>query len=201
MMKLTRLPPDTPEAFDIEPVNLIRMVAEDLVPPLANIINLCVSQRHFPTAWKVARICPIPKTSTITSENDRRPISVLPVLSKVFERLIFHQLAHHIDENSELHDSISAYRKGQSTITVFQAIRNDILKAMKHGEMTLMVLADFSKAFDTVHFGNLIAKMHKPGLSKSFLLLTLNDVSCRKQFVQIDDKQSEIVDVKFGVSQ
>ena len=139
MMKLTRLPPDTPEAFDIEPVNLIRMVAEDLVPPLANIINLCVSQRHFPTAWKVARICPIPKTSTITSENDLRPISVLPVLSKVFERLIFHQLAHHIDENSELHDSISAYHKGQSTITVFQAIRNDILKAMKHGEMTLLV--------------------------------------------------------------
>ena len=140
MNLIASLPPDTPEAFDIEPVNLnavlhelrslrtdsstgadhilaklIRMVAEDLAPPLTNIINLCVSQRHFPAAWKVARICPIPKTSTITSENDLRPISVLSVLSKVFERLIFHQLAHHIDEKSELHDSISAYRKGQST--------------------------------------------------------------------------------------
>ena len=95
-------------------------------------------------------------------------MSVLPVLSKVIERLIFHQLAHHIthiDEKGELHDSISAYRKGQSTITVLQAIRDDILKAMKHGEVTLMVLADFSKAFDTVRFGKLIAKMHKLGLS------------------------------------
>ena len=85
MNLIASLPPDTPEAFDIEPVNLkaalhelrslrtdsstgadhilaklIRMVAEDLAPPLTNIINLCVSQRHFPAAWKVARICPIP---------------------------------------------------------------------------------------------------------------------------------------------
>ena len=64
-----------------------------------------------------------------------------------------------------------------------------------------MVLADFSKAFDIVRFGKLIAKMHKLGLSKLFLLLMLNYVSCRKQFVQIDDKQSELVDIKFGVPQ
>ena len=72
---------------------------------------------------------------------------------------------------------------------------------MKHGEVTLMVLANFSKAFDTVRFSKRIAKMNKLGLSKSFVLLMLNYVSCRKQFIQIDDKQYELVDVKFGVPQ
>ena len=120
---------------------------------------------------------------------------------KVYERLIFRQLAQHIDENSTLYDSVSAYRKGQSTITVLQAIRDDFLKAMKRGEETIMVLADFSKAFDTVRFGKPITKMYQLRLSKNFLTLMLNYVSDRKKFVQIDDNHSNVIDVKFSVPQ
>ena len=57
--------------------------------------------------------------------------------------------------------NISAYRKGQSTTTVLQAIRDDIVKAMKRSEVTMMILADFSKAFDTFCFRNPITKMSK----------------------------------------
>ena len=59
--------------------------------------------------------------------------------------------------------NISAYRKRQSTTTVLQAIRDDIVKAMKRSEVTMMILADFSKAFDTICFRNLITKMSKNG--------------------------------------
>jgi hypothetical protein len=90
--------------------------------------------------------------------------------------LIFRQLAQHIDENSTLYESVSAYHKGQSTITVLQAICDDILKAMKWGEVTMMVLADFSKAFDTVRFVKLITKMYQLGFSKNFVTLMLNYV-------------------------
>ena len=86
---------------------------------------------------------------------------MLPVLSKVYERLVFRQLVQHIDENSTLYESISAYR---STMTVLQAIRDDILRAMKRGEVTMMVPADFSKAFDTVCFRKLITKMTIAGI-------------------------------------
>ena len=72
---------------------------------------------------------------------------------------------------------------------------------MKRGEVTMMVLADFSKAFDTVPFGELITKMNNLGLSKNFLILMLDYVSNRRQFVQIDDNQSEVIDVKFGILQ
>jgi len=64
-----------------------------------------------------------------------------------------------------MESNISAYRKGQSTIHVLQAIRDDIVKAMKRGEVTMMILADFSKAFDTIKFKYLIKKMNHLGFS------------------------------------
>jgi len=122
------------------------------------VINTCINKQYFPTEWKIARICPIPKNTSVASEKDLRPISILPVLSKVYERLICKQFTEFIETNEIISNNVSAYRKGQSTTTVLQAIRDDILKAMKRSEVTMMVLADFSKAFDTVNFGNLLPK-------------------------------------------
>ena len=130
-----------------------------------------------------------------------RPISILPVMSKVYERLTFRQMNDFIEEHLIINSNISAYRKGQSIITVLQAILDDVIKAMRHGEITMMVLADFSKAFDTVQFSNLIMKMSKLGFSKQFLKWTLSYVTDRRQFLQIDDKLSNMTAVKFGVPQ
>ena len=174
------------------PAKMIKMVADYLGSPLTDVINTCIKNLYFPSAWKLARICAIPKGNQIKSEKDFRPISILPVLSKVYERLIFHQLSVFIDKNYVLNSNISAYRKGQSTTTVLQAIRDDIVKAMKRSEVTMMLLAGFSKAFDTICFRNLITKMSKLGFSRDFLIWTLNYVMHRKQFVQIDDTCSEV---------
>ena len=175
------------------------MVAEYLGSPLTDVINTCIADRHFPSVWKTARICAIPKGNHVSSEKDLRPISILPVLSKVYERLIFRQLADFIDKNKLLSNNIAAYRKGQSTTTVLQTIRDDIIKAMKRGEVTIMVLADFSKAFHTLCFKNLIMKMSKVGFSKDFLTWTLSFVSNCQQFFQIDRNCSEVIDIHFGV--
>ena len=72
---------------------------------------------------------------------------------------------------------------------------------MKRSEITMIILADFSKAFDTICFRNLITKMSKLGFSRDFLTWTLNCVAHRKQFVQIDDTCSEVKNVNFGVPQ
>ena len=152
------------------PANMIKMIADYLGSPLTDVINTCIKNLHFPSAWKLARICAIPKGNQIKSEKDLRPISILPVLSKVYERLIFRQLSDFIDKNNFLNSNISAYRKGQSTTNVLQAIRDDMVKAMKRSEVTMMILADFSKAFDTICFRNLIIKMSKIGFSRDFLI-------------------------------
>ena len=69
---------------------------------------------------------------------------------------------------------------------------------MKRSEVTMMILADFSKAFDTICFRNLITKMSKLGFSRDFLIWTLNYVMHRNQFVQIDDTCSEVKNLNFG---
>ena len=72
---------------------------------------------------------------------------------------------------------------------------------MKRSEVTMMILADFSKAYDTICFRNLITKMSKLGFPRDFLIWTLNHIIHRKRFVQIDDKCSEIENVNFKVPQ
>ena len=148
---------------------LLKLVAEYLASPLTNVINSLIANRQFSTAWKIARICAIPKGNEVVSEQDLRPISILPVMSKVYERLVLRQVNAFIKEHLIISSNISAYRKGPSTITVLQAIRDDVIKAMGRGEVTMMILADFSKAFDTVKFSTLIAKMSKLGFSTRIL--------------------------------
>ena len=86
------------------------------------------------------------------SNDDYRRISILPALSKIYEKLTLRQMADFATDNAVFHPNISAYRKCHSATTTMLAIRDDILKAMKRGEVTIAVMADFSKAFDTVAY-------------------------------------------------
>ena len=80
-------------------------------------------------------------------------------------------------------------------------LRDDIRKAMKSSEVTLAVLVDFSRAFDTICHNLMIKKLHQLGFSKNFLWWTFSYLENRKQYVQIDNKSSSIEEVKFGVPQ
>ena len=80
-------------------------------------------------------------------------------------------------------------------------MRDDLLRAMKKGEATPMVLADFSKAFDTVNYKILLIKLSTLGFSKPFMHLLNSYLSERSHLVQIDDRTSESVNVGFGVPQ
>ena len=137
--------------------------------PLTRIISSCITEAYFPKLWKIARVSPIPKVDNPTTNDELRPISILPVLSKVFERLVGWQMSEFANSASLLHDNISSFRKGHSTTTALLGIRDDIKLAMKRKEVTLMVLTDFSKVFDTVCFKTTLKKFYKLGFSKNYL--------------------------------
>ena len=80
-------------------------------------------------------------------------------------------------------------------------MRDDILRAMQRGEVTMAVLADYFKAFDTVAFETVLQKLHGLGFSTANFRLIVSYLTDRKQFVQIDDKTSKHIDVTFGVPQ
>ena len=129
-------------------------------------------------------------------------VDTIPVLSKVFEQLVLKQVIAYIDELCLLAPNISGFRKGYSTTTVLLGIRDDLIRAMKRGEVTMMVCtADYSKAFDTVQFKAVLTKMHGMGFLHTFLQWKVNYLTDRKQFVQIGDKSSETATIKFGIPQ
>ena len=131
---------------------------------LFEIINSSIDLTMFPEAWNVSRISPIPKNETPTKNEDLRPIAILPVLSKVYEKIVATQMVHFLETNKILDKKIVGYRKGHSTLTALLKIPDDIIRTMKKGELILMVMVVYSKAFDTVNFKIVLRKMHHLGL-------------------------------------
>ncbi len=125
----------------------IPMVNEYIAVSITNLINNCINTSYFPKAWKTARVTAIPKVDNPTSNEQLRPTSILPALSKVFEKVVARQITDFI---AVLNSKITGFRKGHSTITTLLGIKDDIIRAMKKREVTLMGLADYSNAFDTV---------------------------------------------------
>ena len=83
---------DCSAGFDNIPVSFIKPVIDVITSPLAHIINACIDKDVFPPLWKIGKISPIPKSTTSLLPDDYRPVSVLPLLSKIFERLIAIQM-------------------------------------------------------------------------------------------------------------
>ena len=101
---------------------------------------------------------------SISSEN-YRPISIPPILSKIYEKSILQQMTEFIEKRFIYHKHQSGYRKNHSTTTLLVKLYNDI---------TIAIFADYSKIFDTIDFYKLIQKMHTFNFSKNFFCWTVN---------------------------
>ena len=198
---LNSLKNDCSSGADNIPVRYVKPVADYITFPLVHIINTCIDQSTFPKQWKIARVCPIPKIEIPNCPKDYRPISVLPVLSKTYERVILKQLCYFIEEHNLYNETQSGFRKGHSTNTLLLKFRDDIKKAMKRSEVTLSILIDYSKAFDTIDHGTLLRNLCKMNFSSSSVEIISSYLHDRHQFVQIEDKVSSIKPMYFGVPQ
>ena len=108
VLKLLRS--DTSTGPDSIPVKFVKMVADSIAGPLTAIITNCIRKYYFPKAWKNARISPVPKVDQPKSEEHFRPISILPTLSKVFQKLVALQMTTFCESESVLRDTISSVR-------------------------------------------------------------------------------------------
>ena len=131
------------------PIRYIKPVVDDITSPMANIIKNCIDKNVFPTSWKKARVRPIPKIDNPKDVTKYRPISVLCVLTKVFERLILTQLCNYIKVKASYNLTQSGFRKVHSTSILSLKLRDDIKREMNTSEVTDGILLEFSKAFET----------------------------------------------------
>ena len=161
--------------------------------------NEIIENGTFPDKLKLADVTPIFKKDDATQAKNYRPISVLPSLSKVFERLIQKQLLSHID--NYLSSYLCGYRKGYSA-------QNALIHLIEKWKQTLdakgyagAVLMDLSKAFDTINHELLIAKLSAYGLDKNSLKIILSYLSNRWQRIKIGTTFSSWSQLLQGVPQ
>ena len=112
---------------------LLKDGADVLAYPLTFLFNLSVQQCKIPGEWKKAKVMPLYKSGAKSDPKNFRPISVLPVVSKVYERLVHNQLASYFDENNLLCTFQSGFRKKHSTETAVTYFADQILMGMDKG--------------------------------------------------------------------
>ena len=119
----------------------------------------------------------------------------MPVLSKVFERIILNQVKQFIDKHEVYQSRQSGYRKGHSCITVLLKLRDDIQCALNSSEVATALFTDYNKDFDTIRYDILLKKLNELGFSSSFIHLINSYLTDRCQFVPIEDKKSALAQV------
>ena len=168
---------------------------------LTHIINTSLEQNIFPVRWKHAVITPIPKIAIPLTPNDFRPISLLTALSKIIERLVNQQIVKYINKHNLLDPYQSAYRENYSTTTALLKITEDILEAIDDSDISLLVLLDFSKAFDTVNHRLLIEKLRIMGFDNNACDWIQSYLTDRYQMVKSGNSKSEWSLLHNGVPQ
>ncbi|PFX15504.1 putative RNA-directed DNA polymerase from transposon BS [Stylophora pistillata] len=183
------------------PSRLLKDGSDALAYPLSLIFNLTIQQNVIPAEWKKAKVTPLHKSGSKDDPRNYRPISVLPVVSKVLERLIHKQLASFFDDHNLLCKLQSGFRRMHSTETAVTYFADEILLNMDKGLVTGSVFIDLAKAFDTVDHDILLRKLEYYGICEESLLWFKDYFTGRKQFVQIDSHSSEELAITSGVPQ
>lgn len=135
---------------------MIVPIVDVLLPVLTHLFNFSLVSGTFPSIWKKAHVIPLPKIANPTSPSHFRPISILPFLSKVLEHIVHKQLSAYLDTNNLLCAYQSGFRPGHSTVTALLKVTDDIRWAMDERKVTILVLLDFSSAFNSVDFDLLV---------------------------------------------
>lgn len=182
-------------------ITLIIMCCPFIIPFITHIVNCCLAQSYFPKAWKNANVLPLPKKKCPTEFEHLRSISVLPTFSKVLERVMEMQMSAYVNEKNILPQKQSGFRKGFSCPGALSDISDDIVTAHDKGEATILVLLDYSKAFDMLQHRLLVAILEYIGFNPSARKLVSSFLSERSQQVIVDGRISLSLGVSAGVPQ
>ena len=160
---------------------------------LSIIFKDCLSEGKFPHEWEKANVVPVHKKGNKQSLENYRPISLLPICSKIFERLMYNEMFTFFTENNLISPNQSGFRPGDSCVNQLLAITHEIYKSFDEGFEVRGVFLDISKAFDKVWHEGLLLKLNQNGISGNLSKLLRDFLSYRKH--------SSWVNVNAGVPQ
>ena len=184
-------------------VRMLKMCDNSIVKPLMIIFNNCINDGVFPLCWKKANITPIYKKGDKCIISNYRPISILPICGKLFEKMIYDAYYEYFTNNNIINVNQSGFRTGDSCSNQLSVIVHEILKSFD-SKTTLDVrgvFLDISKAFDRVWHEGLIYKLSCIGIEGKALKILQSFLDNRYQRVVLNGQSSNWEKIKAGVPQ
>ena len=167
------------------------------IESLTYILNLSVMYGVFPSELKLAKVTPLYKANDPMMFSNYRPVSVLPVFSKILERIMYNQLLSFINKHKLLYAYQFGFRINHAPELALLCLVDKVSDALENGEYVLGLFLDFSKAFDTVNHEILFAKLEFLGIRGICLQWFIN----REQYVVYNDALSSRQRITCGVPQ
>lgn len=192
---------DSSAGYDSILANIVKKTFHLYISPLTHVLNLSLTQGFFPDAMKIARIVPLHKTGDPMLIKNYRPVSVLPLISKILEKLMHRRIYSFVKKYEILYENQFGFRENHSTCMAIITLLDKILSALDNGNLVIGVFLDFQKAFDTVNHQILLKKLEKYGIRGIALDWITDYLNNRQQYVILNKTNSFKSIVTCGVPQ
>jgi exonuclease III len=190
--------------LDPLPTPLLKKVLPSVISHITKLINASLSTGTVPVCYKHALVKPLIKKPSLPNEimSNYRPISNLPFLSKILEKIVLKQLMQYMTDNNLQEVMQSAYKPCHSTETALLQIQNDVLKDLGRQNGVILVLLDLSAAFDTIDHNILLEQLStRLGIHSTALAWFDSYLRRRTNAVAVGNSTSEPTELSFGVPQ
>ena len=195
------MPSNKAPGYDKVPLAVVKDCLPRILPTITKLINCSFESGTFPHAWKRAEVVPHLKDGDHEVADNNRPISLLPALSKVAEKIALSQYTDYLSREIDSTKHQTGNRKLHSTETLSLLVTDQIFRAMDDKQVTVMVLIDPSKAFDSICHSSLLSKLRNFGTSESALRWFESYLVERQQTTRIGTSLSPPLTVTHGVPQ
>ena len=180
---------------------IIKRTVNIIAPILVTLFNMCMDSGIFPDALKTASIIPLYKGGAKNEPTNYRPISLLPLFAKIFEKVIKHRITIFLDDNNLITDNQFGFRKFHSTELAVVDIQNTLLRNLDNNKLTCTIFLDLAKAFDSVDHAILIKKLERYGIRGMPLQLLKSYLSNRQHLTKLNGIESNLKLLDIGVPQ
>ena len=172
-----------------------------VAPIISELINTSFEQGVFPSDLKLAKVIPLHKAGSRSDLSNYRPISLLPLFSKIYEKVMHNRLYSHLTKYNIICETQFGFRAGHSCEHALLTAQNTILSTLSKKEVAVLLLIDFSKAFDMVDHRILLYKLEHYGVRSNILSWFKSYLTDRRQYVNVNNTASSIEYLRHGVPQ
>ena len=183
------------------PIFIYKLCADIITPIIVNLFNASLVVGEFPSCLKVGRIIPVFKKGSRSSVSNYRPITTLPVLSKIFEKLMHVRIYSFLNKYDVFCRKQFGFREGHSTTDALLEYCNEVYNSLNESNYFFTIFLDFSRAFDTVNLELLLRKLDHVGIRGVTLNWFRTFLFGRQQYVSVDGFSSNLRNVAIGVPQ